>query len=63
MVLIAVGIVIVTSCVVLTPATVETRKEMLTKIPVGLPQEQMHPATLLVFAPETSSAMTAFKSA
>jgi len=52
---IALGIPIATSCALLTPATVETRKEMLTKIPVELPEGKTHPATLLVFAPETSA--------
>jgi cholesterol transport system auxiliary component len=52
--LIALGVAISTSCALLTPATVETRKEMLTKIPDALPERKMHPATLLVFPPETS---------
>jgi cholesterol transport system auxiliary component len=53
--LIALGIPIATSCALLTPATVETRKEMLTKMPVDLPEGKTHPTTLLVFAPETSA--------
>ncbi len=53
--LLALGVASVTSCALLTPATVETRKEMLTKIPVDLPEGKTRPATLLVFAPETSA--------
>jgi cholesterol transport system auxiliary component len=52
--LLALGVASVTSCALLAPATVETRKEMLTKIPVEFPEGKTHPATLLVFAPETS---------
>jgi cholesterol transport system auxiliary component len=51
---IALGIATATGCAMLTPATVETRKEMLTKIPLELPEGKTHPATLLVLAPETS---------
>ena len=54
--LIAFSVATATGCAMLTPATVETRKEMLTKIPVELPEGRMHPATLLVLAPETSPA-------
>jgi hypothetical protein len=46
---IALGVAISTSCALLTPATVETQKEMLTKIPDALPEGKVHPATLLVF--------------
>jgi cholesterol transport system auxiliary component len=53
--LIALAVAVVTGCALLTPATVETRKEMLTKIPVDLVERKTHPATLLVFPPETSS--------
>ena len=53
--LIALGVAISTSCALLTPATVETQKEMLTKIPHALPEGKMHPATLLVLPPETSA--------
>ena len=53
--LLALGVATVASCALLTPATVETRKEMLTKIPVDFPEGKTHPAILLVFAPETST--------
>jgi len=51
--LIALSGVVSASCALLRPAAVETHKEMLTKIPVGLPEGKTHPAILLVFPPET----------
>ena len=53
--LIALCIATSSSCALLAPANVETRKEMLTKIPVDLPEGKTHQATLLVFPPETST--------
>jgi cholesterol transport system auxiliary component len=53
--LITLAVAVVTGCAFLTPATVDTRKEMLTKIPVDLAERKTHPATLLVFPPETSA--------
>jgi len=55
LVLVALGIAISGSCTLMTPATVETRKETLTKIPGDVPEGKTHSATLLVFAPETNA--------
>jgi|SRR6266498_1744399 len=52
--LFALGVATATGCAMLTPATIETRKEMLTRIPVELPEGKTHLATLLVLAPETN---------
>jgi cholesterol transport system auxiliary component len=53
--LIALGMTILSSCTLLEPANVETRKEMLTKVPLDLPPGKTHAATLLVLPPETSA--------
>jgi cholesterol transport system auxiliary component len=54
-ILLALCIATSSSCSLLAPANVETQKEMLTKIPLELPEGKMHPATLLVLPPETST--------
>lgn len=56
MLLIGLGMAILSSCALLAPANVETRKEMLTKVPLDLPEGGTRPATLLVLPPETSAA-------
>ena len=53
--LIALSVTLSTGCALLTPATVETQREMLTRVPVALAEGKTHPATLLVFPPETSA--------
>ncbi len=50
---IALGVAILSSCALLTPANLETRKEMLADIPVQVPAGKPHPATLLVLEPQT----------
>ncbi len=56
MLLLGLGMAILSSCTLLAPANVETRKEMLTKVPLDLPEGGTRPATLLVLPPETSAA-------
>jgi cholesterol transport system auxiliary component len=56
MLLVALGTAILSNCTLLAPANVETRKEMLTKVPLDLPEGKTQPATLLVLPPETSAA-------
>lgn len=50
-----VGAAMTAGCALLAPAAVETRKEMLASVPVGLPQGEMRAGTLLVFRPEASA--------
>jgi cholesterol transport system auxiliary component len=52
--LIALSVAAAAGCAALTPATIEPQKEMLTKLPVDLPERKMHPSTLLVLAPEAT---------
>lgn len=40
-------------CTLFSPAEVEVKKELLSKIPLELPEERTRPASLLIFAPET----------
>jgi cholesterol transport system auxiliary component len=42
-----------TSCSLLYPETIETKTEVLNKIPLVLPARKTHAATLLVFAPDS----------
>jgi cholesterol transport system auxiliary component len=49
----AFGAAILSSCA-LTPANVETRKEMLVAIPSKLPEAKTHAGTLLILAPDAS---------
>jgi cholesterol transport system auxiliary component len=42
------------SCTLFSPVEVATKKEMLKSVPLDLPREQTHAATLLVLAPETA---------
>jgi len=50
------GATISTSCALLTPVTIETQKETLTKTPAELPVGKMLPGTLLILPPEASAA-------
>jgi len=49
-----VGLSSVTSCTLLAPVQIETKKEMLSQLPSELPQRTTHPATLLILPPETN---------
>jgi cholesterol transport system auxiliary component len=51
--LIALGVTMVSSCALLSPAKVETSKEVLNKLPPDLPRRETRAATLLVFPPES----------
>jgi cholesterol transport system auxiliary component len=51
----ALGMAICSSCTLLAPANVETRTEILAKIPPDLPEGKTHLGTLLILAPETSA--------
>lgn len=44
----------VTSCTLLSPVHIETRKEVLSQLPGELPQRTTHAATLLILPPETN---------
>lgn len=44
---------IVSSCALLSPAKIERQKDVLSRMPLELPQKKTHAATLLVFPPET----------
>jgi len=50
------AVTLVSGCTLLSPASLETKKEMLDKMPIELPQREAHAATLLVFPPETKPA-------
>jgi len=43
----------VSSCALLSPAKIDIQKEVLSKMPLELPQQEAHAVTLLVFPPET----------
>jgi cholesterol transport system auxiliary component len=47
------AITLVSGCTLLSPANLDTKKEMLDQMPAGLPQRETHAATLLVLPPET----------
>jgi len=49
----ALGVPTVSGCALLSPAKIETKKEVLSKMPPEFPQKQPHTATVLVYPPET----------
>lgn len=53
--LIALAAAIAPGCALMTPAQVETRKQVLTKVPTDLPRARPHAATLLVLVPEANA--------
>ena len=50
--LIVLCVVICSGCTLFSPVKIETKKNVLTNIPLDLPNETIHPATLLVLVPE-----------
>src|SRR5690606_13007295 len=52
-IIVACGVSTLSSCASLFPPAIETRKEVLSKLPLEIPQQPTGPATLLVFPPET----------
>jgi cholesterol transport system auxiliary component len=52
--LVAVCLSLFSGCGLLSQVKIETKKQMLSKIPMDLPSEKTRPATLLVLAPETN---------
>ena len=50
--LIALAAILAPGCALMTPAQVETHKQVLTKVPGDLPKARPNAATLLVFVPE-----------
>jgi cholesterol transport system auxiliary component len=46
-------VVFFSGCMLFSPANIDTNKYVLNKIPLDLPGERAHPATLLVMVPET----------
>jgi cholesterol transport system auxiliary component len=53
-IVVALSVPTASSCAPLSPARIETKKEVLNKIPPALPQQETRAVTLLVFPPETS---------
>ncbi|VVP22270.1 hypothetical protein PS843_03847 [Pseudomonas fluorescens] len=51
--LVALCVVLLSSCALLSPVKIDTKKYVLNSIPNNLPSEQTHSATLLVLPPET----------
>jgi cholesterol transport system auxiliary component len=43
----------ITGCSLFSPVNIDTKKNVLTNVPLDLPNERPHPATLLVLIPET----------
>lgn len=41
-------------CTLLSPVKIETKREVLNQMPLAIPQQATHPATLLVLPPETN---------
>ncbi|EJM65494.1 ABC-type transport auxiliary lipoprotein family protein [Pseudomonas sp. GM55] len=53
--LIALCVVLLSGCALLSPVKIDTKKYVLNSIPLNLPSEQTYSATLLVLPPETES--------
>jgi cholesterol transport system auxiliary component len=53
MIVVALSVPTASSCALLSPAKIETKKQVLNKIPPALPQQETRAITLLVFPPET----------
>lgn len=52
-ILVALSVLISSSCALSSPVRTETKKDVINKIPTDLPKSKTHPATLLVLTPET----------
>jgi cholesterol transport system auxiliary component len=53
--MVAVCLSLFSGCALLSPVKIETKKNVLNKVPIDVPSEKTRPATLLVLAPETNA--------
>jgi cholesterol transport system auxiliary component len=53
--MVAVFLSLLSGCALLSPVKIETKKNVLNKVPIDVPSEKTRPATLLVLAPETNA--------
>jgi cholesterol transport system auxiliary component len=53
--MVAVCLSLLSGCALLSPVKIETKKNVLNKVPIDVPSEKTRPATLLVLAPETNA--------